>query len=138
MTTTLRVGPGSLVFGEGTEEEFAMQIKSATVTPEVEAEDDEEVLSGAIVAGEETHTATLAGNFFQDISADGFTTWTWDNRGVEMPFTYIPNSAAARGITGVCKIRATVIGGDVGTKARADFEFPCVGFPDLVDAPEVP
>lgn len=128
------VGPGSLIFGApGSPKEFTVQITSAQVDWESDAEDDIPHLGGGVVAGEETFTAVLTGNALQDLSDTGWTTWSWENKGVSLPVVYVPNTAVGRAISGTIKVRPTTAGGEVKTKARADFEFPFVGEPQLGD-----
>lgn len=138
-TNSYKVGPGSLILGApGSEQEFSFQITSALVDPSVDAEDDINVLSGGTVAGDETETFVLSGNFLQDITAEGVTTWCWENSGTTQPFVYIPNSALARQVTGEVKVRKTAVGGESKTRAASDFEFPGVGEPVLGDVPVGP
>jgi len=128
------VGPGSLVFGDpGSPQEMAAQITKATLVPKVDTGDDIPVLSGGVVSGERTYTWTLSGEFLQDLADTGITTWTYDNAGVSLPFTYVPNSAKARHVAGTIIVDPTTIGGDVKSKARSDFEFSVVGTPAIGD-----
>lgn len=128
------IGPGELEFGSaGGARNFTVQITAAQVDWEVDAEDDIPHLGGGVVAGEETNTATLTGNLLQDISESGISTWTWENKGQVLPVTYTPNTGVGRAVIGSVKIRPTTVGGEVKTKARADFEFPFVGEPALAD-----
>lgn len=128
------VGPGSLVFGApGDPDEMAAQITSCTATPSADVGDPVDVLSGEQLPGERTTTWVLEGNFLQDISATGISTYTLDNDGAEKPFIYIPNDAEGRSLSGMVTITATAIGGDVKARATADFEFACVGTPALGD-----
>lgn len=136
MTTTYVVGPGTLVIGEvGSTEAFEAQVTSAQVEWSVDSEDDENVLSGDVVAGDDTFTAVLSGSLFQDIAAGGIVAYTWTNKGEVVPFTFIPNTVADRQITGEIKIVPITVGGDVKKKAKSDFEFACVGEPALGDVP---
>lgn len=128
------VGPGELIFGApGSPQEFSAQITSAQVDWETEAEDDIPLLTGGVEAGEETFTAVLSGNALQDLTEAGWTTYTWENKGQQVPVLYVPNTAVGRHISGSVKIRPTSAGGEAKTKARADFEFPFVGEPQLGD-----
>lgn len=134
MTTTYTTGPGQLIIGAvGSEHEFAAQITSCTVEWEVEDGEIVPVLSGGQVSEEDTYTAKLSGNLFGDISDTGITSWSWENKGREEPFTFVPNSAAERAVSGVIKVRPLAVGGDVKAKNRVDFEWPCVGEPALGD-----
>ena len=131
---TMTIGPGSLIFGEtGSPQEFNAQCTSATVSWSFSADDDVPVLSGEVVAGDDTNTAVISGNCFQDLTENGFTTWSWTNRGQVVPFIYVPNDDLGRAVVGEVKVRPTDVGGDVKTKARTDWEFPCVGEPELSD-----
>ncbi len=128
------VGPGSLIFGApGSPGEQAAQITSATVQFSTESEDDTDVLSGEVLAGEETSTYALAASLLQDLSESGLVQWSWLNRGTVVPFEYVPNSAKGRSITGEVKVRPINVGGDVKSRASSDVEFPGVGFPVLGD-----
>lgn len=134
MTETLTVGPGTLVFGEvGSDAEFEAQVTSAIVEWSVDSEDDEYVLSGDVVAGDDTFTATISGSLFQDIKASGINTWSWTHKGEVVPFVFIPNTVVDRQVSGECKIVPLSVGGDVKKKAKSDFEFACVGEPALGD-----
>lgn len=136
MTETLTVGPGTLIFGEvGSTSAFEAQVTSAIVEWDVDSEDDEYVLSGDAVAGDEVFSASISGSLFQDIKTTGITTWTWTHKGEVVPFTYIPNTVVDRQVTGECKIIPLSVGGEVKKKAKSDFEFPCVGEPSLGDVP---
>jgi len=112
---------------------MAAQITKATLVPKVDTGDDIPVLSGGVVSGERTYTWTLSGEFLQDLADTGITTWTYDNAGVSLPFTYVPNSAKARHVAGTIIVDPTTIGGDVKSKARSDFEFSVVGTPAIGD-----
>lgn len=131
-----KVGPGSLVFGEvGSEEEFEAQITEALVEWDVDANDDEEVLSGEVIPGEETFTAKISGSLYQDIKASGIVRWSWTERGTVVPFTYIPNTVEDTQVTGEIKVRPLSVGGVVGEWGKSDFEFPCVGEPSIANVP---
>ena len=133
---TLKVWEGELIFGApGQPNEFSSQVTAATVEPSVDTEDDVPVLSGEVLPGEDEETAVLTGSFLQDITVNGFSTWTWENAGQTVPFLYVPNTATERQISGEVKVRRTSIGGEVKQRASADFEFPCIGMPVLGDTP---
>lgn len=131
---TYRMGPGTLVLGEtGSSIEIDCQITSGTITWDVDAEDDVPLLCGEDDPGDETFTATLTGNLFQDISVDGIVPWSWDRKGESVPFEFVPSTAAGRRVVGSVKVRPIDLGGDAKTKPRSDFEWPCVGEPVLED-----
>lgn len=128
------VGPGSLIFGApGDPDEMAAQITSCTVTPSTDVGDPVDVLSGEQLPGDRTTTWVLEGNFLQDLTATGITTYTLENAGSQKPFVYIPNDAHGRSVSGNVIIDPTAIGGDVKARAASDFEFGIVGQPAIGD-----
>lgn len=128
------VGPGSLVFGApGDPDEMAAQITSCKVTPSTDVGDPLDVLSGEQLPGDRTTTWTLNGEFLQDISENGISTYTLDNAGEQKPFIYIPNDAEGRSISGNVTIDPTELGGDVKARATAEFEFSVLGTPAIGD-----
>ncbi|KAA1380520.1 hypothetical protein [Aeromicrobium fastidiosum] len=128
------VGPGSLIFGSpGAPDEMAAQITSCTATPSVDIGDVIPVLSGEELPGDREVTWVLEGNFLQDITETGITTYTLENSGQQKPFVYIPNNIEGRSLSGNVVIDPTAIGGDVKARATADFEFSIIGEPALGD-----
>ena len=122
---TLRVGPGKLTIGADTDlTAFESQCTACKLVPSVDNDDPIEVLSGEQVAGDRTESFTLEGAVLQDFgAADSRVEWLFNRRGESHPFTYIPRNDAGKQITGDLQVEAVEIGGDVGTKARSDFEF---------------
>lgn len=136
--TTYKLGPGEIRIGEtGSEVDFSAQLTGATVSWDNDSEDDTPVLSGDVIAGDRSYTATISGNVFQDLGAvDGLVEWTWTNKGVEVPIVYVPSSAAGRAVTGRVIVDPIDVGGDeVKTRPRSDFEWSFVGEPELGTAP---
>jgi len=130
------MGPGSLTLGAGTPLELNAQVTNARIewAESTTNVDPIPVLSGEEVGAESStsYTATLAGNLIQDITAAGVVEYTWTNRGEEVPFTFVPNTAAGREITGVCRVGPITLGGDVRDKTpRSDFAWPCTTDPAL-------
>ena len=129
---TYSLGPGSLTFGAaGSEKEYAQQVLECEITFGVDSTDDTDVLSGDVVAGEDTFTAALKFEAYQDLTATGINTWSLDHRGETMPFVFVPATVEGREVVGVVKIRPLNIGGKMKEKATASVEFPCVGVPTL-------
>lgn len=127
-----RVGPGSLKLGADPDElEISQQVKALTVSWDKDKEDDDNVLSGATIAGEATYTATVAGTVNQDLVEDGFVAMSWNRKGETIPFVYVPNSDKDASITGKLTLDPLDIGGDVKSRATAEFEFDCEGEPKL-------
>lgn len=132
MAKTTTVGPGSLVIGETGGLEIAMQVTQATVSWDVDAEDDTPTLDGGVEAGDETFTATLSATLFQDLGAeDSIVVYSWDNRGAVVPVVFVPNTAAGKSIRGQVKVRPIDVGGEAKTKATSELEWPFVGEPVL-------
>lgn len=128
------VGPGSLVFGApGDPDEMSAQITSCTATPSTDVGDVLAVLSGEELPGDRTTTWVLEGNFLQDLTETGITTYTLEHDGDQVPFVYIPNEVHGRSLSGNVIISPTAIGGDVKERATSDFEFSIVGQPALGD-----
>lgn len=133
-----KLGPGKLIFGEpGDPQEFSSQITKAELTPEYDSDDDIPVLDGGVVAGDETDTYTMAGEFLQDYSSmKSLLVWCKRNSGKVMPFEFVPKSDGALHVKGQVKIRAVKLGGDVKKTNTTEFEFPGVGDWDFVDPAE--
>lgn len=130
---TLTMGPGTLTIGEvGTTQEFASQLTSCRFTPTADKGDPINVLSGEQVAGDRTESFTISGTLVQDFGdATGLTEFCWTNRGVQLPFVFMPNTAAGRQVSGDLVVEAVEIGGDVKTKPTSDFTFDVVGTPQI-------
>src|SRR5688500_9855859 len=91
---TYKLGPGTLNIGEvGTEVDFTAQITGCTVAWSKDQEDDTPVLSGGVLAGDTTYTASLAANLFQDLTTGGIVEFSWTNKGTQVPVTFIPSTA---------------------------------------------
>lgn len=128
---TVKIGPGSLTIGGTTDlTNFESQARACKLVPNVESEDPFYVLSGEQSEGDRTESWTLEGTFVQDFGAtDSTTEWLFEHRGERHPFTYVPNSVAARQITGELIVEAIEIGGDANTRPSSDFEFVVIGEP---------
>jgi hypothetical protein len=126
------MGPGTLTIGEtGEPVDFTSQVTKCTVKWAVNEEDATPVLSGEELEGEETHTASLTATLIQDLTEEGLVDYTWGNKGAQVPFTFVPSTAAGRAISGVVKVRPIDVGGDVKKRPTSDIEWPCVGEPVL-------
>lgn len=131
---TYKLGPGSLMIGEvGTAVDYAAQITGCTVSWDKDKEDDTPVLSGGLLAGDTTYTASLSGNLFQDLgAAAGLVEFSWTNKGLEFPVTFVPSTAAGKEVTGVIIMDPIDVGGDEAKKRpRSDFEWSFVGEPTI-------
>lgn len=136
--TIVKLGPGELTLGAtGTEVDFTCQVTAAHVDWNVDAEDPTQVLCGDTVAGERTYDAVLAGTLYQDLGlAAGIVEYTWANKGAEVPFVFVPNTTAAKAVTGTLIVDPLSVGGDeAGANMTSDFEWAIVGDPILGTAP---
>lgn len=129
----IKTGPGVLTIGSDTDlTQFEQQITSASLEPSFSSGDDTLVLSGDTVAGADTETWTLKGKMNSDLgTSKSAQEFCFTNSGKVLPFNFTPSTEAGKAFTGTLKVRATAFGGDVGQNSNVDFEFPCVGKPDL-------
>ncbi len=125
------VGPGTLTIGATAAlMNFSNQCTAATLVPSVDKGDPINVLSGAQAPGERTETFALKVTLQGDFGVLNSTTeWLYEHRGEEHPFTYIPNVALARKISGTLVVEPIDIGGEVKTKPANDVEFDLIGEP---------
>lgn len=132
---SFKMGPGTLKLGTGGTFEVSAQTTALTVAASetVDTEDDVPVLTGDVLAGDETVSLewTISGNFVQDIGVSGVVAYTWTNASDEVDFEFVPNTAAGRKVTGTCRLVPLALGGDVKTKPRSDFEWRVIGTPVL-------
>ena len=136
-TRRFTMGPGALtlgVLGDQAAQVTNMRIEWSEST---NTGDNVPTLDGGELTGDSdtTYTAVLAGNVVQDLEAAGLVAWSWANKGDEVPFTFVPNSAIGREVTGTVRVGTITLGGDVKDKTpRSDISWPCVGDPILGDA----
>lgn len=129
---TTKVGPGTFTIGETAEMlDVSQQVKSLVITWESDKEDDDYVLSGDTIGGEVTFSAQVTGTVNQDLVEGGFVEKTWNEKGEVVPFKFVPNSATGATVNGRCILTPLDIGGDVKSRATAEFEFDCEGEPTL-------
>jgi hypothetical protein len=130
-----RLGPGTLSLGEiATPMDASCQLANAVVAWDKDADDPITVLCGDVVPGNVQYTATLSGNFLQDLDQEaGLVAYTWANKGVSVPFTFTPNTAAGATVTGSVVVDPLDVGSDeeYGAVMSSDFEWDIVGEPVL-------
>lgn len=132
--TSHRLGPGTLTFGEvGDLAEFSAQLRSCTITPEIDEGDPLPVLSGDEQADDD-ESFTVAGSILQDYDLDSLLVWAHVNANTTVPFMFQPDNDKKLAVKGQVKVRRIAIGGDVKARNESDFEFPGVGMYDLVDS----
>lgn len=131
-----KMGPGTLTLGAGGDLiDVSLQVTNCRVEPSenVTKTDAVPVLGGDEIPAEESADLSyrLRGTFVQDLAAAGVLAWTWDNAGEEHPFEFVPNTVAARQVTGTVRIVPLTIGGDVSKTARptSDFDMAVIGEP---------
>jgi hypothetical protein len=132
--TATKLGPGTLVIGDTVAPSLDMscQLSGAKVAWDKDKEDDTPTLCGDTVAGATTYTGKLSGTVLIDLSDDGLVDFTWTNKGQQFPFVFIPNTAAGKQITGTVTVDPLDVGGDeVKKNMTSDFEWDCVGMPEL-------
>jgi hypothetical protein len=132
MTDHYKLGPGTLTLGTAPDdEEFSMQLTVCAVEPSenVTEGDDLNLLDGTTLNGDDTATLSyvLSGTAVQDLLDNGFTAYTWANKGDEVAFEFVPVTARVASVTGTVRLVPLKIGGDVKTRNTADFSFACTG-----------
>lgn len=130
---TITVGPGTLTLGEdGTLSTLSSQVTACRLVPTVDNEDPIDVLSGEQAPGDRSESWALAGTLLQDLgAADSTTEFLFEHRGEQLPFQFIPATAAGKELTGTVTVEAIEMGGDAKTKPTSDFEWQLVGFPAI-------
>jgi len=130
--SSYKMGPGSFTIGAAPLD-VSCQVTSLVVTPteNVTTEDAVHVLCGDVLPASDTvdYSFTVGGTVLQDLAAAGVVDYTWTNMGDEVPFSFIPNTAADRSVTGTCRIIPLTIGGDVSTRPTSDFTWVVIGTP---------
>ena len=132
-----KLGPGTVSIGEtGTEIDFSCQVTAAHVDWTEDAEDSVTVLCGESVPGSRTYESVFAGTLLQDLGAtEGIVEFTWTHKGEQVPFKFVPSTAAGKQVTGELILTPLTVGGDeAGANMTSDFEFPIVGDPILAPA----
>lgn len=131
-----KMGPGTLTFGAGGDLlDLSLQVTNCRIEPaeNVKSTDAVPVLGGDEIPAEESADLRyrLKGNVIQDLAAAGVCDWTWQHAGEEHPFTFVPNTAAAREVEGTIRIVPLIIGGDVSKtdRPRSDFDYAVIGVP---------
>lgn len=134
-TKVMKLGPGTLKLGEGGLTDFSHQVTKCSLVPSVSKSAPVPVLSGGVVPGKRTETASLKGEFFQDLGESGsLVEWCWAHKGEALAFEFIPASAKGKAIKGTLVVEPVEIGGEVGEDVRTSFEFECVGMPTISEA----
>jgi hypothetical protein len=127
---------GTLSLGAGGDLlDVSCQLTNCRVEPveDVTSTDAVPVLCGEELPAEESVSFRfrLKGTLLQDIAAAGVCAWTWEHAGEEQPFVFVPNTDAARQVSGVARVAPIVIGGEVSKTKRptSDIDWACIGTP---------
>jgi hypothetical protein len=129
-----KLGPGTLNIGEvGSEIDVSCQVINAQVEWDKDKDDDVTVLCGDVVAGSTTYSAQLTGTMFQDVEDPaGILFYSWQHRGEQVPFVFVPNTEAGTSASGDLVLDPLTFGGDeANTNMQSDFTWDCVGTPTL-------
>jgi hypothetical protein len=128
------LGPGTISIGEiATPVDFSCQLVHGVVEWDKDKDDDIVVLCGETVPGSITYTATISGNILQDLDDPaGIVFYSWDHKGEQVPFTYVPNTEVGAEITGIVTLDPIAVGSDEPrAKMASDFSWDFVGEPAL-------
>ncbi len=129
------LGPGTFTLGAAlTALDLTAQVTKFMVQWSVDVEDAVETLSGEELEGEPDYSAELSFTLIQDLTEAGMFDYTWTNKGAIVPFTFTPNTAAGRTVTGTVRVDPLNMGGDVKKKNTTDATWTCIGDPLLVDS----
>lgn len=127
-TQSQKMGPGTFTLGAGPTA-FSEQVRDLTiqVTENVQTTEAIPVLSGDELPAEDeaTYKYAVAVGFLTDVRAAGIAEYTWDNEGVTVPFSFVPNTAAGSEIEGTCRIVPINIGGTAKARMVSDVVFQC-------------
>ena len=138
-----QLGPGTLTLGSGPLD-VSLQVTSCKlVTSEnVTRTEPVKVLGGEELPASESvsFSQTLGGSFLQDLSAAGVVQWSHDNAGTDQDFTFIPNTARGRMVTGTLSPVPLDFGGDEveGAPMASDFTWRVTGDGTTAGARVVP
>lgn len=128
---------GTLTLG-ATPLDVSCQLTACSVNPteNVDTEDAIHVLCGEVLPASDTvsYSYTLSGTILQDLKTGGVVDYTWDNAGIEVPFTFIPDSTGADKVMGTVRLIPLTIGGEVPSRPTSDFEWAIIGTPAFTPA----
>lgn len=126
------LGPGTLTFGEtGTEIDASCEVNNLRITVSKDQEDSTTKLCGTTKPGATSYTYALEGNTDTDVEdPDGFFAMSQLAKGTEVPFVFVPNTAAGTQAAGTVVMDPLEFGADeYGATLDSDFEFTLVGEP---------
>lgn len=128
-----KMGPGLLKLGAAGVLDVSCQVTALTISASenVDETDPVPVLCGEELPGDTTVTYTwaMAGTLLQDLTALGVVDWSWTNKGATMAFLFVPNTVAARKVSGSIRVAPIAIGGEAKTRPTSDIEWTILGTP---------
>lgn len=132
----VKLGPGLLSVGAtGTPVDFTCQVTAARVEWEVDEGDDTVVLCGETVPGARTYSSHLTATILSDLGltpGPGIVEYSWTNKGTQQPFKFLPNTAAAKQVSGTLIVDPISVGGDeAGQNMESDLDWAIVGDPAI-------
>lgn len=131
----ITIGAGTLTLGEtGSLTQLESQVTACRLVPNVTTGDAINVLSGEQAPGDRSESFSLKGTLLQDFgraTGEDITAWCFANRGVSMPFEFVPSTSRGKSVSGTVTVEAIDIGGDAKTKPTSDFEWQITGAPTI-------
>ena len=112
---------------------FAKQMTSVTLSPSEDTEGEPlETLDGSTVEADEVTSWELELGAVQDFTDPaGFVEYARANAGEVVAFEWAPNGATGPSYSGMVRVRAVPIGGEVASRLTAAKSWPCVGQPSV-------
>lgn len=111
----------------GEQEDASCQVRECTVecTENVATVEAVPHLCGQDIPAEDevTYTWRLKANLTQDLSQDGFTDFTWRNKGLEVWTEFVPNSVLGRTVSGPSRVVPLNVGGAAKTRPTHDIDW---------------
>lgn len=141
LSSTAKLGPGKLILGAtGAELDASCLVNSCTIQASKDKDDDVTKLCGTVRAGAIKYTYELTGNFDADVeNADGLFALSQADAGTEVPFEFVPSTAAGTSAKGRLVIDPLDFGSDeFGSPLQSDFTFSIVDKPVYTWTPVVP
>lgn len=125
-----QVGPGELTLGATDSlKSFALTCVGCKIIPSVTKADPRTVLSGDVIPGARTESASAEVKLLDDFGqTDSNSEWLWEHRGQQVPFRYTPKNGL-KVIVGTITVEPIDIAGDVGTNPEQTVTFDFVGMP---------
>ena len=127
-----KLGPGTLTIGDvGTEIDIACLINGAKIVASKDQADSTVKLCGSTRPGAVTYTYELSGNVDVDIAtSSGLFALSNSAAGTQLPFTFVPSTAAATSASGTLTIDPLDFGADEnGADLVSDFAWALAGAP---------